>query len=451
MASGDVDSVRQPDTVLTDALYMDALGVTHLGQELEILERRAVVGGISREVRTFTAAPFVFTSIESAIRYDRRYRDDDVTYVLARCADGYSVDQVRDSIARYVPHVEALTSHEFAVRTMKYWMLETGVGITVVVTAVLGLIVGAFVMSQTLFAITQDYLPNYSTLVALGFSRARLGIVILAQSLILGGGGIALGSLLFSAAIDFSRTTPIPVETTPTVFAGLVAISLAQLRTRVVHLDPVDPANRPGDGPSSLTMSVMLACYGISKNYDVGLYAERVLDDVSLSLRRGQACALIGPSGSGKTTLLSILGCLLSPTSGELRIDGLPVNHGSGRSLAEVRRTRIGFVFQQAQLLPFLTMRENLQIVGRNAGLSEALMNVRIDELAACLDIQRLLGKKPGLASGGQRQRVAIARALIHRPPIILADEPTAALDWVNGEVVIRLLTDQAKAEERSC
>src|SRR5262249_3998190 len=157
--------VQRPETVIVDHLYLQALGVERVGEEFEMIGQRAVVGGISQEVRTFTASPFVFTSIEPAIRYDKRYRHDEVTYVLARCTRGDPPEQVRDAIARQVPNVEVLTAGEFAVRTMKYWMLETGVGITVVVTAILGLLVGAFIMSQTLFALTQDYIANYATLI----------------------------------------------------------------------------------------------------------------------------------------------------------------------------------------------------------------------------------------------------------------------------------------------
>ncbi len=226
MRNGEVMSVQRPDTVIVDELYMSALGVACAGQEFEMIGRRAIVGGISEDVRTFTASPYVFASIESAIRYDRRYRDDEVTYVLARCKSGYTPELVRDAIAQDVPNVEVLTAREFAVRTMKYWMLETGVGITVVVTAVLGLLVGAFIMSQTLYALTQDYIANYATLIALGFSRRCLIGIVLAQSLVLGGGGIALGSLLFFLACRASATTPIPLETTPEVFAALVLVSV---------------------------------------------------------------------------------------------------------------------------------------------------------------------------------------------------------------------------------
>ena len=142
--------------------------------------------------------------------------------------------------------------------------------------------------------------------------------------------------------------------------------------------------------------------------------------------------ALLGPSGSGKTTLLSILGCLLSPTAGVLRIDGKQVDHAAPGRLTELRRTVLGFVFQQAQLLPFLSMGDNLRIVGRNAGLARSFVEARITCLGDRLGIADLLVKKPHLASTGQRQGLDRSSAA-HQPPIVLADEPTAVLDWETG------------------
>jgi putative ABC transport system ATP-binding protein len=156
---------------------------------------------------------------------------------------------------------------------------------------------------------------------------------------------------------------------------------------------------------------------------------------------------LLGPSGSGKTTLLSVLGCLLRPSSGEVRLAGERVEYGRPAALALMRRRRIGFVFQHAQLLPFLSVEENVALVGRNLGLSTAETARRIGLLFARLDIEGLRGKRPHEVSGGQRQRVAIARALLHRPPVLLADEPTAALDWQHGEAAVRLLAGQAREE----
>jgi ABC-type lipoprotein export system ATPase subunit len=191
----------------------------------------------------------------------------------------------------------------------------------------------------------------------------------------------------------------------------------------------------------------MIECRDISKRFGTGRSAQSALDRVSVSFTRGEASLLLGPSGSGKTTLLSILGFLISPSEGQLWLDGCKVNHFWKGQLLRIRRTRIGFVFQQAQLLPFLTLRENLSVVGDNAGIPRRPLNRRIDELLERLGIHDLQHKAPEKLSGGERQRGAIARALLTKPPIVLADEPTAALDWSNGQNVIRLLLEQARVE----
>ena len=195
-------------------------------------------------------------------------------------------------------------------------------------------------------------------------------------------------------------------------------------------------------------MNSVLSCKGISKSYGSGEIVEQVLKRVDLEFVEGQASVLIGPSGSGKTTLLSILGCLLAPSEGELRIGNEPVNFFDKSSLTEVRRQKLGFIFQHAQLLPFLSIQENLAIIGRNAGMDESLIRQRLDNLIERLELTRARDKLPGQLSGGQRQRVAIARALLHRPSILLADEPTAALDWNTGKTVVELLLEQARLEK---
>lgn len=191
-----------------------------------------------------------------------------------------------------------------------------------------------------------------------------------------------------------------------------------------------------------------MTCRGITKSYGSGDILEKVLKRVDLEFYQGQASVLIGPSGSGKTTLLSILGCLLAPTEGELFIADQGVNFFDKSSLTEVRRQKLGFIFQHAQLLPFLTIEENLAIVGRNAGMNDADIKLRLDNLLARLELQAMRYKHPPQLSGGQRQRVAIARALLHRPSIVLADEPTAALDWNTGKTVVELLLEQARLEQ---
>jgi putative ABC transport system permease protein len=226
MGSGSVESVHLPETVVVDELSKEALGTLGVGDEAEMEGKRVIVGGFSQGVRTFTAAPFVFTSLENAIEYIPYYRDDEISYVLARIESNTDLIAVRDRIAAEVLDVEVLTTDKFAERSVKYWMLETGVGITVIITAVLGLLVGAVIMSQTLFAITQDHIANYATLLALGFHHKTLRQIVLAQSLSLGGLGIIVGLVLFVLACKASERSPIPLETTPLISLGLIVFSL---------------------------------------------------------------------------------------------------------------------------------------------------------------------------------------------------------------------------------
>jgi putative ABC transport system ATP-binding protein len=192
-------------------------------------------------------------------------------------------------------------------------------------------------------------------------------------------------------------------------------------------------------------MESILNCEEIRHEFGTAPHVQTVLAGVNLRFHPGESCALVGPSGSGKTTLLTIFGCLLSPTSGVLRIQGQIVAPDDQQRLVQLRGQCMGFVFQHSQLLPFLTVADNLKVVGRNAGLQRTQVQQRIDHLLKVLEIEHLRNKMPDQASGGERQRVAIARAVLHEPPIVLADEPTAALDWHSGLNVVKLLTKQAR------
>jgi putative ABC transport system permease protein len=246
MLEGTVEMAQLPETVIVDELYLENLGVERIGQEFGINGESVRVGGISQGVRTFTAAPFVFTSLESAIDYDNRYEDNEITYVIARVEAGENPEDVKARAAKNLTDVEILTSDEFAERTVKYWMLETGIGITVIVTAVLGLLVAGVIMSQTLFAITQDHLGNYATLLALGFHQQTLRAIVLTQSMTIGGIGVIFGGFMFTIASLASLRTPIPIETTFSVSIALIVLSLvccvaasfASIRT-IFRLDPL--------------------------------------------------------------------------------------------------------------------------------------------------------------------------------------------------------------------
>lgn len=191
----------------------------------------------------------------------------------------------------------------------------------------------------------------------------------------------------------------------------------------------------------------MLKCESITKGFGAGTLRREVLRSVSLTCAPGEKCVLVGPSGSGKTTLLSVLGCITSPCSGSLHINGQRVDHSKKGQMVAFRRCQIGFVFQRAQLLPFLSMEENVWLVARNAGMKRHDAAPRILELFDRLGIGHIRRKSAHEASGGEKQRVAVVRAIVHHPSIIIADEPTAALDWDNAQAVIHLLSELAQRE----
>lgn len=246
MSASEASVVLEPDAIIVDKLYAKQLGVSRIGDEVEMSDRRAVVRGFSEGVRTITAAPFVFTSIQSAVEYDPRYGDDEVTYVIARCDEGTSPEKLRDAIAQSVPAVEVLTTRQFVERSLSYWLFDTGLGLTVIATAILGLIVGTVIISQALYAITNDHLPNYAMLLAIGFGRFQLIVIVMVQAIVLGIIGIAIGSAVFGRMSTLSQATPIPIEMIPAVYAGIVAVFLAScvaasflsLRT-IFRIDPV--------------------------------------------------------------------------------------------------------------------------------------------------------------------------------------------------------------------
>lgn len=187
---------------------------------------------------------------------------------------------------------------------------------------------------------------------------------------------------------------------------------------------------------------------GLTKTFHDGSIDVPVLHGISLEIGAGEVVALEGPSGSGKTTLLSILGCILTPTSGSLEIAGTSAIGCSASALAALRRRSIGFVFQQFNLFPSLTTVENveyaLNVRGRRGREARAEAE-RVVKAVGLGDRQAFL---PRDLSGGQKQRIAIARAIAGRPPVLLADEPTANLDSENGAMVLTMLRDLALHDE---
>ncbi len=183
---------------------------------------------------------------------------------------------------------------------------------------------------------------------------------------------------------------------------------------------------------------------GVTKVYGSGATEVVALREASLTIQRGEVVALLGPSGSGKSTLLSAIGLINPPTRGEIKIDGKIVMRGP-RALVDVRRFRrehLGFVFQKSNLIPFLTGLENVLVALDIAGTEGRPAKRRAMELLTELGIGARAKNLPSALSGGEQQRVAIARALANRPSLLLADEPTAALDSTLGRQVMELFRD---------
>ena len=185
---------------------------------------------------------------------------------------------------------------------------------------------------------------------------------------------------------------------------------------------------------------------GLKKRYGSGETAVDALKGVDMQVAPGEVVGLIGPSGSGKSTLLKCLGAVIEPTAGRMSL-GNEIIYDSGwkvRDLRELRRDRIGFVFQAPYLIPFLDVTDNVALLPMLAGKPNAEARRQALELLNALDVGHRAKAMPSQLSGGEQQRVAIARGLICRPPVILADEPTAPLDSQRAMAVIRILNDMA-------
>jgi putative ABC transport system ATP-binding protein len=189
---------------------------------------------------------------------------------------------------------------------------------------------------------------------------------------------------------------------------------------------------------------------GLRKRYGQGDTAVDALRNVDMIVEPGEVVGLIGPSGSGKSTLLKCLGAVTDPTAGRMWLGGRMIYDGGWtvRDLRALRRDMIGFVFQAPYLIPFLDVTENVALLPMLAGVANSEARRQALDLLAALDVQHRAHAMPSQLSGGEQQRVAIARGLVNRPPVVLADEPTAPLDSERALAVIRILWDMAKRFE---
>jgi putative ABC transport system ATP-binding protein len=190
--------------------------------------------------------------------------------------------------------------------------------------------------------------------------------------------------------------------------------------------------------------------HNVSKYYYTGGNVVKAIDNIDLDIYQGDFVAVMGPSGSGKSTAMNLIGSLDIPTKGHIFLDGMDISILEESELAQLRGKKIGFIFQQFNLIPTLTVKENVMLPMTLQGYDEFTKEERVSALLKKMGLYERADYYPNQISGGQQQRVAIARALANDPEVILADEPTGNLDSKNGEIVMRLLTELNKEEGKT-
>jgi putative ABC transport system ATP-binding protein len=193
-------------------------------------------------------------------------------------------------------------------------------------------------------------------------------------------------------------------------------------------------------------MTTIIRLEDITKTYGMGEITVHALAGVDLVVEQGEYCAIMGASGSGKSTMMNIIGCLDRPTAGRYYLDGVEVAGLDDTQLAHIRNQKIGFVFQQFHLLPQLTALENVMLPMVYAGVPQEERLARAREALIKVGLEQRLNNKPTQLSGGQQQRVAIARAIVNRPVLLLADEPTGALDSQTTQEILNIFTELNQA-----
>ncbi len=188
----------------------------------------------------------------------------------------------------------------------------------------------------------------------------------------------------------------------------------------------------------------------VQKNYGDGDSSITILRDNSLALKTGEFIAIVGPSGSGKSTLLSIIGALLSPSSGKVILDQENIATYKSSKLTSIRKEKIGFIFQSSNLIPYLTVKDQLMLINDISKTDKKDNEKRATNLINQLGLSHRIKNYPAKLSGGEKQRVAIARAFMNDPDIVLADEPTASLDSERGKQVVEMISHEVKTRNKA-
>jgi putative ABC transport system permease protein len=244
LVQGSVSELKTPDGVIVDELYKTKLGISRIGEVFEINGHRARVVGFTEGIRSFTTQPYVFTSVQHAQDF-ASLRADETTYVLVKIAAGANLGTVRRNIEARVKGVDVLTTAEFSRRTQSYWTLKTGAGTAILLAAVLGLVVGFVVVTQTIYATTMDHLKEFGTLKAMGAPNSYVYKVILKQASIAAVIGYGLGMIISILVVHYSQLAGAPILMNWWLAVGMFVVTLLMCAgaamvsiNKVTRLDP---------------------------------------------------------------------------------------------------------------------------------------------------------------------------------------------------------------------
>jgi putative ABC transport system permease protein len=245
LAVGCMEDLKIADTVFIDESYKEKLGVTGLGQTVEINGYRARVVGFTRGIRSFTTSPFVFTSFKNALNYTPRVKEDETIYVLVKAAPGVNVGELQQLLLSRISDVDVYTTSQFSRKTRIYWMFTTGAGIAMLIAAFMGLIVGVVVVAQTIYATTMDHLKEFGTLKAIGASNSYIYRVIIKQAMISAVIGYLLGMAISFVIVRMSQGSGAAIRLTPEMVVGMFVVTLLMCIgasivsiNKVTHVDP---------------------------------------------------------------------------------------------------------------------------------------------------------------------------------------------------------------------
>ncbi|MCK5932431.1 MAG: ABC transporter permease [Fulvimarina manganoxydans] len=246
IVEGSRDALLAPNAVMVDRLYADKLGVSKLGDRVEIVERMAVIAGFTSGVRTFTQSPYVFTSYNNALRYTN-VEHGGASYMLVKAKPGIEPAALAERLGAVLTKEEVLTTSDFASRTRQYWILTTGAGSALIMGAALGGLVGVIIVAQTLYSATVERLAEYATLTAIGAGTGYLNRIVLTQSLIAGGIGFTVAAVIASVLAASSASSPAAVLLPPLAIAtiGILTLALCALASLLAirKLYTIDPTS----------------------------------------------------------------------------------------------------------------------------------------------------------------------------------------------------------------